>query len=200
MNAFFLTETEFVQLLNQKDNHEGILHKLPAAYREFIIKVVDMCRSKKHKAYAISALLVVEVEISHLHTEAERDALNTALATFISKALSFVRGTITNLKDTNITLVDEDEILQNLDLKWSANKSDLVELAYAFKVADCFGPKASIKDIVAKLAEAFKVDMPENYIYKKYNEIRVRSKDSRTYFLDSLGEKLRGFLMKLDSK
>ena len=200
MNAFFLTETEFVQLLNQKDNHEAIIHRLPEAYREFIIKVTEMCRSRKHKGYAISALLVVEVEISHLQTEAEREAINKALATFISKALAFVRSTISNLKDTSITLVDEEEIIQNLDLKWSANKSDLVELAYAFKVADCFGPKASVKDIVAKLAEAFKVDMPENYIYKKYNEIKVRAKDSRTYFLDSLGEKLRGFLKKIDAK
>ena len=192
-NTFILTETEFLQLLynGEAKNHRNLhLH-----YRNFILKVAEVSKNRHH---AIHALLFVEVEISHILSQAEREEINNTLTEVISKALAFVRSTISNIKDSTITLSESDEQLESVNLEWTASKTDLIELAYAFKVAECFGSKASVKDIVTKLAKTFKVEMPENYIYKKYNEIRVRAKNSRTYFLDSLGEKFRGFLKKLD--
>lgn len=194
--TFTLANTEFFRLLTDgevKDPNEINLH-----YRDFILKVVEVSNDND-KLHAINALLFVEVEFSHLKTKSERDEANTAIVNFVHKALSFIRKSIANVKSIGIIPVSVNDTIQSIDLTWKASKTDLVELAYAFKIAECFGKKATVKDIVAKLAKAFKVELPENYIYKKHNEMRVRARNSRTYFLDTLGNCLRGFMQKLDS-
>ena len=82
--------------------------------------------------------------------------------------------------------VPEDKMLDNIGLSWTANKTALIELGYAFKLAECFGRDISVKEIITKLAKVFNVEMTEKYIYKKYNEMRVRGRNSRTYFMDTL--------------
>ena len=81
-------------------------------------------------------------------------------------------------------------MIQDVGLKWSHKKVALVEIGYAFHLAKCFGDQLSVKDVIMKLARAFDVEITENYIYKKYNEIKVRTLDSRTYFLDLLTKML----------
>lgn len=84
----------------------------------------------------------------------------------------------------------EENMIAGIGLNWTAHKTALIELGYAFKVAKCFGKDVSVKEIVSKLAKAFNVSMPDTYIYKKYQEMRVRERNSRTYFMDSLVESL----------
>ena len=97
MDIFALTETEFFRQLTAGENEN-----LHITYRDFIIQVFEMCRTNRNKGYAVSALLVVEIEISHLKTEAERNAVNSSLTSFISKALHFIRKTISNLKKSRL--------------------------------------------------------------------------------------------------
>ena len=93
-----------------------------------------------------------------------------------------------------------EDSIDDIALNWEANKSALIELGYAFKVANCFGSNVTVKEIINKLAKAFHVDIPENYIYKKYNEMKVRSRNSRTYFIDSLTMSLNSFMAKQDEE
>lgn len=51
-----------------------------------------------------------------------------------------------------------------------------------------------------KLAKAFDVEITENYIYKKFNEIKVRTLDSRTYFLDLLTKMLTNHMEEQDGR
>lgn len=214
MDIFALTETEFIRQLIAGENKKD----LEITYRDFVVKVVEICSDRRQKGYAISALLVAEVEISHLHNRTAMDAVNNRLATFISKALSFIRNTIANLKDMAVETVSEDEMLSEINLQWVDKKVALVELGYAFKVAKCFGDKLTAKEIIRNLAKAFKVDITDHYIYKKYNEMRVRSgkavsesgqnsgkkwrekDDSRTYFLDWLVEILNRHMVNRDAE
>ena len=64
----------------------------------------------------------------------------------------------------------------------------------------CFGTKLSAKDIIGRLARIFKVDMTESYIYKKYSEMRMRGRNSRTYFMDTLIDGLNSFMSKQDQE
>lgn len=157
MDIFALTETEFFRqlLAGEKEN-------LHITYRDFIVQVFEMCRTNRNKGYAVSALLVVEIEISHLQTEADRNAVNTSLTSFISKALHFVRETISNLKNVIIEPATDDELLQDIGLKWSHKKVALVEIGYAFHLAKCFGDRLTVKDVILRLAKAFDVDITEN--------------------------------------
>lgn len=189
MDVFSLTETEFYRQLTAGD--ETNLHIL---YRDFVIRIVELCHNSKKKAYVIYALLVVEIEITHLQSEAGRNNVNIALASFITKALHFIRETISNVKSMDMTIVPDEDIISNIDIRWQEKKVALIELAYAFKVAQCFGEDTSVKDIAMTLAKAFGVEMTDNYIYKKRNEMELRSKSDKAYFISGLIKKLNNHI------
>ena len=195
MDLFSLTETEFFRKLAERKNDN-----LHIAYKDFVLQVSEICCTTHNKGIAVSALLFAEVEISHLQTATQRDDLNNELASFISKALPFVRQTISHINDVVFKPVNEDEMLNGIGLNWAAQKTALIELGYAFKVAKCFGKDVSVKEIVSKLAKAFNVTMPDTYIYKKYQEMRVRGRNSRTYFMDSLVESLNNHMTSQDTE
>lgn len=195
MDVFSLTETEFFRKLT-----EGKNDNLHIAYKDFVLQVSELCHKESHKGYVITALLLVEVEISYLQTSAQRQEINEALTAFITKALNFIRHTITHYKDLALLPIADEKIIDEVNLKWTEKKVALVELGYAFKVAKCFGENISVKEIVSKLARLFNVDMTENYIYKKYNEIRVRGKESRTYFIDMLTDMLNRHMCNNDDE
>ena len=195
MDVFSLTETEFFQKLT-----EGKNDNLHIAYKDFVLQVSELCNKETHKGCVISALLFVEIEISHLRTAAHRKEVNDALTSFINKALCFVRQTLTHYKEIEFRPVSEDSMLDQLGLNWKANKTALIELGYAFKVANCFGSNLTAKEIIGRLAKIFKVDMTDGYIYKKYAEMRVRSRNSRAYFMETLLDSLNSFMSKQDEE
>ena len=189
MDVFSLTETEFFRKLTDGENDN-----LHIAYKDFVLQVSQMCHAHNHKGFVISALLYVEVEITYIQTEKLREAVNQELAAFVNKALHFVRQTLALYKDIRCSLIPEPNHMSEIGLNWTANKTALIELGYAFKVAKCFGSNISAKEIVSKLAKIFNVDITENYIYKKYNEMRVRGRNSRAYFMDTLSSSLNDFM------
>lgn len=185
MDVFTLTETEFFRQLT-----EGKNDNLHIAYKDFVLEVSRMCNAHSPKGYVITALLYAEIEIASIQTAQQRDEVNAMLTTFIDKALHFVRQTLTHYKELSFAPISEDNCLEEIGLNWTANKTALIELGYAFKVAKCFGTTLSAKDIVRKLAKLFNVDMSDTYIYKKYCEMRVRGRNSRAYFMDTLSNSL----------
>lgn len=185
MDVFTLTETEFFRQLT-----EGKNDNLHIAYKNFVLEVSRMCNEPTPKRYVVTALLYAEIEIASIQTTQQRDEVNNLLTTFINKALHFVRQTLTHYKELSFTPVPEDNCLEEIGLNWTANKTALIELGYAFKVAKCFGTTLSAREIVRKLAKLFNVDMSDTYIYKKYCEMRVRGRNSRTYFMDTLSNSL----------
>ena len=195
MDIFTLTETEFFQMLA-----EGKNDNLHIAYKDFVLQVSEMCNSTKCKGHVITALLLVEVEISHLQTEKERQEVNKTISSFISKALNFVRQTLIHFKEIDFSPVNDDEMIDKIGLNWTAQKTALIEIGYAFKVAKCFGNNISAKEIITKLAKLFNVDMNDGYIYKKYAEMRTRARNSRTYFIDTLVDSLNSFMSKQDEE
>lgn len=195
MDLFALTETQFIRELIARQNEN-----LHISYKDFVMQVYDLCRNKQEKGFAVSALLVVEVEISALQTATQREDVNNALVSFINKALHFVRNTISHYKEVDFVPTGEDDMIKKIGLNWKANKSALIEIGYAFKVAKCFGSDVSAREIILKLAKLFKVDMAENCIYKKYYDMKTRENNRRTYFIDDLGDKLNDHMDNEDTK
>ena len=195
MDVFSLTETEFFRKLTDGENDN-----LHIAYKDFVLQVSELCNKETHRGYVISSLLFVEIEISHLKTAAQRQEVNDALTSFINKALCFVRQTLTHYKEIEFRPVSEKDMLDQLGLNWKANKTALIELGYAFKVANCFGSNLTAKDIIGRLAKIFKVEMTDGYIYKKYAEMRVRARNSRAYFMETLVDGLNSFMSKQDEE
>ena len=59
MDIFALTETEFFRKLTDGENDN-----LHIAYKDFVLQVSELCNSSKCKGNVITALLLVEVEIT----------------------------------------------------------------------------------------------------------------------------------------
>lgn len=93
MDVFSLTETEFFRKLTDGENDS-----LHIAYKDFVLRVSELCNKEPHKGCVISALLYVGVEISHLHTVAQHQEVNDTLVSFINKALCFVRQTLSTIR------------------------------------------------------------------------------------------------------
>ena len=185
-NIFALTETEFFRQLAER-SHENI----HIAYQDFVLQVHNLCHTgANQKSCVISALLVAEIDLAHLKNDTEREQVNHQLTSFISKAIHFVQNKLLHLKDTTVIPTEDDEVIQGIDLTWTQKKVGLVELGYAFKLANCFGKHVSAAEIIRKLAKLFRVELPDNYACKKYNEMKVRARESRTYFLDFLKDML----------
>jgi len=73
-------------------------------------------------------------------------------------------------------------------LPWAAGKADIVELAYALHAGGVFGPRATLREILAVFESAFgvRVDQPS----RVFLELRAR-RGPRARFLALLGEALR---------
>jgi transcriptional regulator len=77
---------------------------------------------------------------------------------------------------------------KRLDLGWTANKIDLIELIYALQASGAIkGGKAGIKDMAMACEQIFDLDLG-NY-YRKFLEIRARKIES-TKFLDRMKSSL----------
>ena len=99
MDIFTLTQTPFIKKLLG-----GVNDDLQIDYKDFVLQVFDICSNRNNKGYAFGALLVVEIEISHLQSEAQRNAINQSLTAFITKALAFIRQTMSHLEDMGVNL------------------------------------------------------------------------------------------------
>lgn len=194
-NILALTDTEFFQKLTERKNEN-----IHIAYKQFVVEVNNLCHNAKSKMVALNALVHVEVEISQLQTKAQRDALNEELTDVIVKSLSYLRQTLSHIKEIEFVPVSDEKMLKEIGLTWDASATDLVEMAYAFKVSNIFGKKIGVEAIFNRLAQAFNVKAPLNYCYNKYLAMKVRSRKRRTYFLDGISDRLNEHMNRQDQE
>ena len=85
MNYFLLAETEFFRLIN-----EAGACNIETAYTAFATQVIELCNGNADINRTIIALAYIEIELQH-HPVRNLSEERTEIATYISKALSFVR-------------------------------------------------------------------------------------------------------------
>lgn len=86
----------------------------------------------------------------------------------------------------------------DINLRWTANKTDLVELIYGlYHSASINNGKASIQEIATTLENLFKIDLGD--VYRTYSEIRNR-KLIQIKFLDLMKSSLQNKINELDEK
>ncbi|GAA5225130.1 MULTISPECIES: RteC domain-containing protein [Bacteroidota] len=131
-------------------------------------------------------------DTSHFYTDAEfSTSHDNSVAKIIAYDLLFTHY-LNELKKlecqkSNINIPVKRRF-KRLDLGWTANKIDLVELIYALQASGAItGGKAGIKDMAIACEEIFDLDLG-NY-YRKFLEIRAR-KIEPTKFIDRMKSSL----------
>ena len=101
------------------------------------------------------------------------------------------------LAEKSITACPFSKQLQNpTSLKWTGTKMEFVELLYALHEANCFDD-ISLKELFVKMEKLTGCTV-QNY-YRLFWDIRNRTGEERTYFLNKLIKKLSGKLARMDS-
>ncbi len=127
-------------------------------------------------------------DTSHFYTDAEfSTSHDNAVAKIISYdlLLAYYLDELQKLKSYRSKSTNPvKRHFKSLDLGWTANKIDLIELIYALQASGAIkGGKAGIKDMAMACEQIFDIDLG-NY-YRKFLEIRGR-KIEPTKFLDRM--------------
>lgn len=81
-------------------------------------------------------------------------------------------------------------------LEWTGTQMEFVELLYALHEAECFG-KISLKKLFVIISKVFSCKIA-NY-YRLFWDIKNRTAEERTFFLNKLKKMLSDKLVRMDS-
>ncbi|TXK36450.1 tetracycline regulation of excision, RteC [Pontibacter qinzhouensis] len=91
-----------------------------------------------------------------------------------------------------------DQVLERKELSWTGSKVHLIELAYAlYESGQINNGSIHLNELVTQLESIFRVRLGN--VYRTFQEMRQRKKDSRTKFLDLMREKLEYRMDELDA-
>lgn len=190
MNYFILAETDFFRLINEAGDCN-----METAYTAFATQVIELCNGGMDANRTIIALAYIEIELQH-HPVRNLSEERKEIATYVSKALSFVRKMQKFLATpkvpplSNPTDTPKKATAAPLPaLQWTGSTLDLVELIYGLFEMGCINNgETPLKELSATLYELFGLKTKECYRY--YSAIKLHKNTSRTYFLDKMQTKL----------
>jgi hypothetical protein len=130
-------------------------------------------------------------DTSHFYTDAEfSTSHDNAMAKIIAYDLlvNFYNQQLNALGLATAINPETRQTCDQLNLKWTANKTDLIELIYALQASGAIKDgQAGIKEMVTACEQMFNIELGQ--YYKTYVELRTRKKD-RTSFITLLKQKL----------
>ena len=190
MDYFILAETDFFRLINEADDCN-----METAYMAFATQVIELCNGSMDANRTIIALAYIEIELQH-HPVRSLSEERKEIATYVSKALSFVRKMQKFLATPQVPPLSnplhtpkETITATSPALQWTGSTLDLVELIYGLSEMGCINNgETPLKELSATLYELFGLKTKECYRY--YSAIKLRKNTSRTYFLDKMLTKL----------
>ena len=190
MNYFLLAETDFFRLINEAGDCN-----METAYMAFASQVIELCSDGRDANRTIIALAYIEIELQH-HPVRNLSEERKEIATYVSKALSFVRKMQKFLATPQVpplipiqTSTDNTNENTASPLQWTGNAIDLVELIYGINEMGCINNgNMPLKQLAPLLYKIFGVESKD--CYRFYIDIKRRKNESRTYFLDKMQEKL----------
>ena len=192
MNYFLLAETEFFRRINEAGDSD-----MEKAYTAFATQVIELCIGSPDTTRTIIALAYIEIELQH-HPVRNLPEEKRAVATYVSKALSFVRKMQKHLAAGHAQVPPLNPIQTSTGnindnpaspLQWTGNAIDLVELIYGINEMGCINNgNMPLKQLAPILYKIFGIEAKD--CYRFYIDIKRRKNESRTYFLDRMQEKL----------
>ncbi|MFB9055911.1 RteC domain-containing protein [Mariniflexile ostreae] len=115
-------------------------------------------------------------DTSHFYTDAE---FSTSHDNAVAKILAYdlllnhYTNELNDLKKSTRKISNNEKLLESLNLTWTSNKIDLIELIYALIASGAV--KGDIKDLATAFEKIFDIDLG-NY-YRSFLEIRGRKED-----------------------
>lgn len=196
MNYFLLAETEFFRLINEAGDCD-----METAYTAFATQVIELCIGSPDTNRTIIALAYIEIELQH-HPVRNLPEEKREAATYVSKALSFVRKMQKFLAASQVpplipipASTENKTATPDSPLQWTGNAIDLVELIYGINEMGCINNgNMPLKQLAPLLYRIFGIESKD--CYRFYIDIKRRKSESRTYFLDRMQEKLNAKMLR----
>ncbi len=201
----YLVEMPFVSLKKQKDfiqNRLKLLEikkdKFPTFY-SYIKRGEDsyddkyFIRNTKHpELYLYSDVADYDPEFSTSHDHLACEVV------FYNLTIEFFKNELYRIQNNQLEFVDNPSVETNFHkLNWSASKTDLIELIYAFHCCSVLEKgDVDIKEITVYFENVFNISLGD--VYRAFQDIRLR-KINQTKFLDKLKESLLKKIDELES-
>ncbi len=86
-------------------------------------------------------------------------------------------------------------------MRWTGSIVELIELIYGLHESHCINDgEMAINELSDLFGRLFGLEIKVSHCYNAYTDMKRRKNDSRTYFLDKIGEKLNLRMQRDDEK
>lgn len=180
-----LTETEFFKRI--VNGNEISQADMQVQFEQFVANTMTLCHSSKNVNATYAALAYTETELSYIVRSS-----GSVVDTFVNKAQSFIRKMMRHLTHSAHHHVAHSysgspNIEAPPKMRWTGKVSDLVEIIYGIVESKSINEgETPLKDIAKYIYDVF--DVKAKDCYRIYNDMKLRKNDSRTYFIDKMGE------------
>ena len=168
---------------------DGDAKELMNGYDEFVMLLFSENTNFTDKSFYLNMLVYARVEFAVFDRYREKN-----VAIYLGKALDLLDRRIAWIEKQLLSASNRldcpfrKQILPPTSLKWTAKKTDLIELLYALGAAGCFNSgKASLNQIAAYFEKVFHTDL--SHFPRDFYEMRIRL--DQTPFMDSLKNLLK---------
>ena len=189
-----LTNTHFFLLLKKNGNDTS---ELEQEYDKFIALLFAEGNTFKDRIAYLNTLVYTRVELSELTKVSKKNT-----TTYLRKAIEIVDRRVEwveqlILAEQNASTCPICRQPQSQILEWTGSQMELVELIYALHEAGCFGD-ISLKKLFCIMEQVVGCEVKNHY--RLFWDIRNRTGEERTYFLNKLIKKLSEKLILMDSE
>lgn len=190
-----LSNTRFFQVLMHPSESTGGMERIDEYYRDFITAISQASNNPNNLFDFFTELNFIYVELKELIEDIDYIDEQLPKNKCIKKTLKQLKPIISitehrlkvSFNDTKKN--DVANKLSLLNLQWSSDKINLVEVGYSLYASGVINDgEASLKEIMEGLCICFNIEI--NDIYRDYQAIRDRKNIDRTPFISHIGEKL----------
>ncbi|SES78939.1 RteC domain-containing protein [Prevotella sp. kh1p2] len=179
-----LTKSKFFRIINGEISGEGI----EKAYESFIHRIAEMCSHGTNGGEGILALIFAYTEIEIEHAQKGLNS-HSAQWVYAGKAVSLMKKVVRYYPLFQSSVARSVRRNKPSKLQWTGKAVDLMELVYGLDSLKCINEgNLSLLELSEALCSFFNFQCKD--CYRVYSDIKLRKKDSRTYFLDNMSRQL----------
>ena len=169
-------------------------------FREFNKALQSFCNEEQDRIAIFRTLRYTRIRLHVLrkYLPQESDPARNTQCRFLDMAIGYINTELDLLR--RYDRKQEEPMLSEPAHRWTGTLVELVELIYGLQELRCIDGETAINELAAFFGRIFGMDIKERNCYDAYLDMKRHKKDSRTYFLDKMCERLNLRMQRDDEK
>lgn len=170
-------------------------------FREFNKALQSFCNEEQDRIAIFRTLRYTRIRLHVLrkYLPQETDSAHNTQGRFLDMAIGYINTELDLLY--RYDRAREEPMQSEPAHRWTGTLVELVELIYGLQELRCIDDgETAINELSAFFGRIFGMDIKERNCYDAYLDMKSHKKDSRTYFLDKMRERLNLRMQRDDEK